>query len=60
MIQFVTPVMQFIIGAAVLSEPMPPERWAGFVIVWIAILVFMIDLLIAARRGRRSAQPELV
>lgn len=60
MIQFITPVMQFIIGAAVLGEPMPPERWAGFVIVWIAILVFMIDLVLAARRGRRSVQPELV
>ncbi len=60
MIQFVTPVMQFIIGAAVLGEPMPLERWLGFVIVWIAITVFIIDLLLAARRGRRSAQPELV
>lgn len=60
MIQFVTPVMQFIIGAAVLGEPMPLERWLGFVIVWIAIAVFIIDLLLAARRGRRSAQPELV
>lgn len=60
MIQFITPVMQFVIGVAVLHEPMPPERWAGFVIVWIAIGVFVIDLLIAARRGRRIPQPELV
>lgn len=55
MIQFVTPVMQFILGVAVLGEPMPPERWAGFVIVWIAIGVFVVDLLLAARRGRRVA-----
>ncbi|MDF2560322.1 MAG: protein rarD [Microbacterium sp.] len=60
MIQFITPVMQFVIGVAVLDEPMPPERWAGFVIVWIAIGVFVIDLLIAARRGRRIPQPERV
>lgn len=53
MIQFVTPVMQFIIGAAVLGEPMPLERWLGFIIVWIAIAVFVIDLLLAARRSRR-------
>lgn len=53
MIQFVTPVMQFIIGAAVLGEPMPLERWLGFVIVWIAIAVFVVDLLLAARRHRR-------
>ncbi|MDN3443149.1 EamA family transporter RarD [Microbacterium sp. APC 3901] len=60
MIQFVTPIMQFIIGAVVLGEPMPSERWAGFIIVWAAILVFVIDLLLAARRGRRIAQPALV
>ncbi|WP_241794797.1 EamA family transporter RarD [Microbacterium sp. C5A9] len=60
MIQFVTPVMQFIIGAAVLGEPMPLERWLGFIIVWIAIAVFVIDLLLAGRRGRREARPELV
>ncbi|WP_091034978.1 EamA family transporter RarD [Microbacterium oxydans] len=60
MIQFITPVMQFLIGVAILHEPMPPERWAGFIIVWIAIGVFVVDLLIAARRGRRIGQPELV
>ncbi|MFJ4224307.1 EamA family transporter RarD [Microbacterium sp. NPDC089695] len=53
MIQFVTPVMQFLIGALVLGEPMPIERWIGFVLVWVAIVVFVIDLLLAARRGRR-------
>lgn len=58
MIQFVTPVMQFILGVAVLHEPMPAERWAGFAIVWIAIAVFVIDLVLAARRGRRSAALE--
>lgn len=60
MIQFVTPVMQFILGVAVLGEPMPAERWAGFVIVWIAIAVFVVDLLLASRRGRRTAPTEPV
>jgi chloramphenicol-sensitive protein RarD len=58
MIQFVTPVMQFVIGVAVLQEPMPTERWIGFIIVWIAIAVFVVDLLLAARRGRRTAVVE--
>ena len=60
MIQFVTPVMQFIIGAAVLGEPMPIERWVGFVLVWVAIAVFLVDLVLAARRGRRNGRPEPV
>ena len=58
MIQFITPVMQFLIGVVVLHEPMPPERWAGFIIVWIAIGVFVVDLLLAARRGRRIPRVE--
>ncbi len=58
MIQFVTPVMQFILGAVVLGEPMPPERWVGFIIVWIAIVVFVVDLLLAARRSRRKVVTE--
>ncbi|WP_217583950.1 EamA family transporter RarD [Microbacterium sp. GbtcB4] len=54
MLQFLTPVLQFVIGVAVLQEPMPPERCIGFVLVWIAIAVFVVDLLLAARRGRRD------
>ncbi|MEV4735996.1 MULTISPECIES: EamA family transporter RarD [unclassified Microbacterium] len=54
MIQFITPVMQFVIGAVVLGEPMPLERWIGFILVWVAIAVFVTDLLLTARRGRRA------
>ncbi|WP_217183011.1 EamA family transporter RarD [Streptomyces sp. AC495_CC817] len=60
MIQFITPIMQFIFGVALLGESMPPARWVGFILVWIAIIVFVVDLLLAARRGRRTAQVELV
>ena len=54
MLQFLTPILQFLIGVVVLHEPMPPERWIGFVLVWIAIAVFVVDLLLTARRGRRD------
>lgn len=56
MLQFLTPILQFVIGVAVLHEPMPPERWIGFVLVWIAIAVFVVDLLLSGRRGRRLAR----
>lgn len=52
MIQFITPIMQFLLGVLVLGEAMPPARWAGFILVWIAIAVFVIDMLLASRRGR--------
>lgn len=54
MIQFMTPIMQFLTGVFLLHEPMPTERWIGFIIVWVAVGVFMIDLVLAARRHRRT------
>ncbi|WP_424936272.1 MULTISPECIES: EamA family transporter RarD [Bacteria] len=52
MIQFITPVMQFVVGVVLRGEDMPFERWVGFAIVWVAIAVFLLDLGIATRRGR--------
>ncbi|GAB6858962.1 EamA family transporter RarD [Microbacterium xylanilyticum] len=52
MIQFITPIMQFLVGVLVMHEPMPLERWIGFAIVWVAIAVFLVDLGLAARRLR--------
>ena len=60
MFQFITPIMQFLVGWALLGEPMPLERWAGFVLVWIAIIVFVIDLLLQKRRGRREEPAPMV
>ncbi|GAB3600258.1 EamA family transporter RarD [Microbacterium tumbae] len=60
MIQFVTPIMQFLTGVLVLHEPMPAERWIGFILVWIAVSVFVADLLLAARRRRRTNVAEPV
>ncbi|MFJ4044494.1 EamA family transporter RarD [Microbacterium sp. NPDC089987] len=60
MLQFITPVMQFLVGWALLGEPMPLERWIGFIIVWIAIAVFVADLLLHSRRTRAAAPVDLV
>lgn len=60
MIQFITPIMQFIIGVAILHEPMPTERWIGFILVWVAVGVFVVDLILAARRNRRVPPAELI
>ncbi|GLI28005.1 protein RarD [Agromyces rhizosphaerae] len=53
-IQYLAPVLQFIVGVAVLGEPMPLERWIGFALVWIAIGVLLADLARAAGRDRRA------
>ncbi|AOY56452.1 MAG: hypothetical protein RI933_892 [Actinomycetota bacterium] len=51
-IQYVTPVMQFLIALLILREPMPPARWIGFVLVWISLIILSSD---ALRRGQKRA-----
>ncbi|WP_396652802.1 EamA family transporter RarD [Microbacterium sp. Marseille-Q6965] len=54
LLQFVAPILQFVTGAFLLGEPMPPERWAGFVIVWIACALLIVDMVRQGRRTRRA------
>jgi chloramphenicol-sensitive protein RarD len=55
-IQYFAPFIQFIVGVAILHEAMPPERWVGFGIVWLALLILSIDMIVAARKGRREVE----
>ena len=41
MIQYIAPIGQFLLGWLAFNEPMPPERWAGFVLVWVAVALFV-------------------
>jgi chloramphenicol-sensitive protein RarD len=52
LLQFIAPVMQFLIGVLVYDEPMPLSRLAGFGLVWIALLVFTVDAVRDVRRAR--------
>jgi chloramphenicol-sensitive protein RarD len=52
LLQFVAPILQFIIGAWLLGEPMPLERWIGFGLVWMALIVLTVDSLVFSRRAR--------
>ncbi len=53
--QFLTPVLQFVTGVFLLHEPMPPGRWAGFALVWFALVLLVIDMLRAAGASRRAS-----
>lgn len=55
LLQFVAPILQFLIGWLVLGEPMPLERWIGFGLVWVALTVLTVDSVLHTRRARRSA-----
>ena len=57
MLQFVAPILQFIIGAWLLGEPMSPARWVGFGLVWVALTILTIDSSVtrAARAACRTS-----
>ena len=49
LLQYLTPAMQMTWGVVVGREPMPPARWLGFALIWVALTVFTAD---AVRRTR--------
>lgn len=55
LLQYLTPTLQFIIGLAVFHEAMSPGRWAGFVLVWSALVVFTFEAIAHRRRQLRLA-----
>jgi chloramphenicol-sensitive protein RarD len=55
MLQYLAPVLQFLVGLVIVGEDMPPSRWIGFGLVWIALLVLSVDGLRASRRARGQA-----
>jgi chloramphenicol-sensitive protein RarD len=52
MLQYLAPVLQFLVGLLIVGEAMPASRWIGFGLVWVALLVLSGDLLHSARRAR--------
>ncbi len=54
LLQFIAPVLQFLFGL-VLGEPMSPHRWVGFMIVWLALSILVLDMLRFRRSWRSPA-----
>jgi chloramphenicol-sensitive protein RarD len=57
-LQYLAPVLQFLVGLVVVGEAMPASRWIGFGLVWLALAVLTGDLLHATRRSRLAAVQE--
>ena len=51
LMQYLAPIMQFTFGVAIMGEPMPLERWIGFSLVWVALVILSVDAL-SSRRNR--------
>lgn len=55
LLQYLAPVFQFALGILYFHEEMPPERWAGFALVWVALMLLTWDALRTSRRTRAEA-----
>lgn len=54
LLQYLAPALMFVLGLLAFHEEMPPERWAGFILVWAALSVLTWDALRAGRRAREA------
>ncbi|MFF9025471.1 EamA family transporter RarD [Streptomyces eurythermus] len=59
LLQYLAPVFQFLLGILYFHEAMPAERWAGFALVWLALVLLTVDALRFSRRPRRLPEPAL-
>lgn len=50
LLQYLAPVLQFLLGITVLDEHMSPMRWAGFAAVWLALAIFTTESIRNHRR----------
>jgi chloramphenicol-sensitive protein RarD len=50
LLQYLAPVLQFLLGVTVLDEHMTPMRWLGFGLVWVALAIFTVEAMRFRRR----------
>ena len=51
-IQYLAPTIVFFLGLTVFGEELRPVQLASFVLIWIAVLIFVVDLWRRARRAK--------
>jgi chloramphenicol-sensitive protein RarD len=57
-LQYIAPVLQFLCGVLIVHEAMPASRWAGFLVVWLALCVFTWDSLRNGLTSQRAANED--
>lgn len=57
LVQYLTPTLQFAFGVWINHEVMPPARWIGFGLVWVALIVLTVDSLRSARQRPIPVEP---
>ncbi|WP_148574041.1 EamA family transporter RarD [Nocardioides caldifontis] len=52
LMQYLAPTLQFVLGVALLGEPMPTARLVGFTIIWASLMLFTVDSMRERQRLR--------
>lgn len=55
LLQYITPIGQFLLGILVFQESMSAGRWAGFVLVWLSLVIFSADMVRHTRKNSRNS-----
>lgn len=55
LLQYLAPIFQFALGVLWFHEPMSAGRWAGFVLVWVALAMFTTEAIRHRRNQLREA-----
>lgn len=55
LLQYITPIGQFLLGIFVFHEIMTTERWIGFILVWTALVVFSADMYRHTRHNSKAS-----
>lgn len=53
-LQYIAPTLQFLLGVFLFGEALSPERLTGFVIVWIALVIYTLEGVISSGRAARA------
>ncbi len=60
LLQYLTPVLQFLVGVGIRHEHVPFAEFIGFCLVWVALIVLSIDAVRHQRSGTRAAREAAV
>jgi chloramphenicol-sensitive protein RarD len=55
LLQYLAPILQFLLGVLWFHEAMSTGRWIGFALVWVALAIFTVESVRHRRRQLRLA-----
>jgi chloramphenicol-sensitive protein RarD len=56
-LQYISPTIQFVLAITIMGEELESNELPGYLLVWIALAVYIADMVRALRQSKRSIQP---